>query len=262
MDLAVAVAGGILIGLLLGVLGAGGSVLAVPVLVLGLGLGAYEATSGSLVVVGVTAAVAAVASRRRGAVAVDRGLLFAAAAAAGTVAGAALSGRVAEAVLLLAFAVLLVVAAAAMLLGRRPEPSTRGPVLSFNPLRCDCPRALKIAVAATVVGLLTGFLGVGGGFLVVPALVLALGLDLRTAAGTSLLVIAVTSAIALATRLAGDATVPWGPSLTVTAAALVAAVAGTQVAARLPARALQRGFAALLLAVAVTTAWQAAPALT
>lgn len=257
MDLAVAVAGGLLIGLLLGTLGAGGSVLAVPVLVLGLGLDGYAATTGSLVVVGVTATVAALAARRSGTVALDRGLLFAGAAVGGAVAGAALSGLVPTRVLLLAFAGLLLVSSVAMLVGRRPEPGDADPVLGLRPWFCDCPRAVKVAVTATAVGVLTGFLGVGGGFLVVPALVLALGLDQRTATGTSLVVIAVTTAVALTTRLVGGATVPWSPVLLLTGAALAAAVVGTRIAARANVHTLQKGFAIVLVAAAGTTAWQA-----
>lgn len=257
MEVLVAVVGGLLIGLLLGTLGAGGSVLAVPVMVLGLGLDGYAATTGSLVVVGVTAAVAAVGARRTGTVALDRGLLFAAAALAGAVAGAALSGLVGQQVLLLSFAGLLVVASGAMLLGPRPAPGDDDPVIGVRPWFCDCPRAVKVAVTATVVGLLTGFLGVGGGFLVVPALVLALGLDQRTAGGTSLVVIALTTAVALATRLVDGAAVPWTPVLLLTGSALVAALVGTRLAPRVPVAALQKAFAVVLVAAAGTTAWQA-----
>ena len=74
------------------------------------------------------------------------------------------------------------------------------PIITLRPFTCACPRALKVLVAATVTGLLTGFLGVGGGFLVVPALVLSLGLEVAEAAGTSLVVIVATSAVALVAR--------------------------------------------------------------
>ncbi len=81
------------------------------------------------------------------------------------------------------------------------RPLLDDPIITFSPtFMCQCPRALKVLVTATAVGLLTGFLGVGGGFLVVPALVLALALPMGYAAGTSLIVISITSASALATR--------------------------------------------------------------
>jgi len=117
-----------------------------------------------------------------------------------------------------------------------------------------------VVLAATAVGLLTGFFGVGGGFVVVPALVLALHFDLPTAVGTSLLVIAIDSAAALLARLAGSSPVGNWPLLL---AFTVAAVAGTAVGSRLtgrirPAR-LTAGFVLLLLAVAGYTAIRSLP---
>ena len=102
------------------------------------------------------------------------------------------------------------------------------PIISFSPtFACQCPRALKVLVTATVVGLLTGFLGVGGGFLVVPALVLALGLPMEFAAGTSLVVITITSAAALAVRAGTGVHPDWG---------LVALLTGRGRGRRLPRR--------------------------
>src|SRR5690606_35076947 len=119
----------------------------------------------------------------------------------------------------------------------------------------------KVLITATAVGLLTGFLGVGGGFLVVPALVLALGLPMRYAAGTSLVVITITSAAALAVR-AGAATAPeWGVVATLTVASAAAAVLGARVANRVDTGRLQIAFTVLVLAVAVYTAARALPAL-
>ncbi|MGN6780052.1 MAG: TSUP family transporter, partial [Marmoricola sp.] len=126
---------------------------------------------------------------------------------------------------------------------------------------CQCPRALKVVVTATVVGLLTGFLGVGGGFLVVPALLMALALPMDYAAGTSLVVITITSLAALAVR-AGTGTHPdWTPVAVLTAASAVAAVAGARLADRVDTARLQAAFTVLVLAVAVYTASQALPAL-
>jgi uncharacterized membrane protein YfcA len=111
------------------------------------------------------------------------------------------------------------------------------------------------------VGLLTGFLGVGGGFLVVPALVLALGLPMTYAAGTSLVVITVTSAAALVVRAGAVAQPDWGLVAALTASSAVAAVLGAGIAARTDTRRLGGAFTGLVLAVAVVTATQALPAL-
>ncbi len=113
-----------------------------------------------------------------------------------------------------AFAVLMLVVGGVMALrqlrhrrerrrGRQTpaRPALDDPIITFSPtFACQCPRALKVLVTATGVGLLTGFLGVGGGFLVVPALLLALALPMEYAAGTSLVVITITSLAALAVR--------------------------------------------------------------
>jgi uncharacterized membrane protein YfcA len=118
-----------------------------------------------------------------------------------------------------------------------------------------------VLVTATAVGLLTGFLGVGGGFLVVPALLLALALPMRYAAGTSLVVITITSTAALAVR-AGAGTHPdWTPVAVLTAASAFAAIAGALIANRVDTARLQSVFTALVLGVAVYTAAQALPGL-
>ena len=240
MTLAVVVVAGALIGLSLGALGGGGSVLTVPVLVYGLRQSAAQATTGSLVVVGITSLVGAVTSYRSGNVLLTRGLAFGAVAIGGATVGAKASGLVTGPVLLAAFAALLLVVAGVMAArqlrsrhgrqGAHLETRVGDPIITFSPsFACHCPRALKVLATATVVGLLTGFLGVGGGFLVVPALVLALGLPMSCAAGTSLVVITITSASALAVR-AGTGT---HPSWSLVALLTAVAVLGGWVGARL-----------------------------
>jgi uncharacterized membrane protein YfcA len=119
---------------------------------------------------------------------------------------------------------------------------------------CDCPRALKVVVTGVAVGTLTGFLGVGGGFLVVPALVLALGLPMAEAVGTSLLVIAVNSLAAFGVRMAHGVSLDWPPLLMLTAAAVGGSIAGRGLAGRVDARRLGFGFVALLVVVGGYTA--------
>lgn len=273
MSLALAVVAGALIGLSLGALGGGGSILAVPVLV-ALGQGPAQATTGSLVVVAVTSLAGAVTAHRAGNVLLARGLAFGLVATGGAVAGARASSLVPEPVLLAAFAVLMLAVGGLLAVrqwrGRHATPADRGerraviddPIITFAPtFACQCPRALKVVVTATLVGLLTGFLGVGGGFLVVPALLLAFSLPLDFAAGTSLVVITVTSTVALAARAGSGVAPDWTLVAALTVAAVLAAVAGARLAGRVDTRRLSAAFTGLVLAVAAYTAATALPAL-
>lgn len=273
MTLLLAVAAGALIGLSLGALGGGGSILAVPVLVYLLDQSASQATTGSLVVVGVTSLIGAIAAHRAGNVLLGRGVVFGLVAIGGAVVGAEASNRVSEDVLLAAFAALMLLVGG-MLAWRQLRHSRGGgprhaagpalddPIITFSPtFACQCPRALKVLGTATVVGALTGFLGVGGGFLVVPALLLALALPMEYAAGTSLVVITITSAAALAVRSGSGAQPDWAPVAVLTATSAAAAVAGARLAGRVDTGWLQTAFAVLVLGVAVYTATQAVPAL-
>lgn len=271
-----AVVAGALIGLSLGALGGGGSILAVPVLVYALGQSPVQATTGSLVVVGVTSLIGAVTAYRQGNVLLGRGVAFGLVALGGAAAGAKASAHVPEDVLLAAFAVLMLVVGGVMAVrqwrGRGDQGSGDGqaakravlddPILTFSPaFACQCPRALKVLVTATVVGLLTGFLGVGGGFLVVPALLLALALPMEYAAGTSLVVITMTSATALLVRAGNGIQPDWGLVLVLTAASALGGFAGARLAARTDTRRLSGAFTVLVFAVAVGTASAALPAL-
>lgn len=248
----VALVAGALIGLSLGTLGAGGSILAVPVLAYGLGQGAGQATTGSLVVVGLTSALAAVAARDRARI--WRGAGFGLLASGGAVLGAAWASRIDEDVLMAAFGLLMLTVAVVTVVRRRrgqhDTPVLDTPIITFHPqFACACPRAAKVVVTATLVGLLTGFLGVGGGFLVVPALVLALGMGLKEAAATSLVVISVTSVVAFGARVGhGMAPDAW-PVAVLTVSAAAAALLGTRLAARVDTRRLGIAFTALLAAV-------------
>ncbi|MBC9731835.1 sulfite exporter TauE/SafE family protein [Nocardioides marmotae] len=276
MTLVLALLAGALIGLSLGALGGGGSILAVPVLVYLLGQSPAQATTGSLVVVGVTSLVAAVTAHRAGRALVARGVVFGLVATGGAVAGAKAAAHVDEDVLLAAFAALMLLVGGLMatrqLRHRRgtgpaepdaPAPQLDDPIITFRPtFACACPRALKVLVTATVVGALTGFLGVGGGFLVVPALLLALALPMDKAAGTSLVVITITSATALAVRAGSGPAPDWTAVLALTGASAATAVLGARLAGRIGTRRLQTGFTVLVLLVALYTATRAVLTLT
>ncbi len=273
MTLLLAAAAGLLIGLSLGALGGGGSILAVPVLVYALDQTAGQATTGSLIVVGVTSLIGAVTAHRAGNVMLGRGVAFGVVAIAGAVVGARASALVSDAALLAAFAALLLLVAALMTIRQvrtRRRPALQGsadvapddPIVTFRPsFHCDCGRALKVLVAATAVGLLTGFLGVGGGFLIVPALALGLAMPMPYAVGTSLVVITLTSATALAVRTGVGVSPDWTPVLVVTALSALGAIAGARLADRVDTRHLSTAFTALVLGVAVYTAAQAFPVL-
>ncbi len=282
LDLVLAVVAGGLIGLSLGALGGGGSILAVPVLVYALGQSPGQATTGSLVVVGVTALIGAVTAHRAGNVMLASGVTFGLVAIGGAAVGAKASALVAEPVLMAAFAVLMLVVGGVMAVRQVRAHRASGddddaaeerdhrvrrhtlddPIITFTPtFACQCPRALKVLVTATVVGLLTGFLGVGGGFLVVPALLLALALPMEYAAGTSLVVITLTSAGALAVRTGVGVAPDWGLVLVLAAVSGLGGFLGARLADRIDTDRLSAAFTVLVLAVAVYTAVRALPAL-
>ncbi|HET8560568.1 MAG TPA: sulfite exporter TauE/SafE family protein [Marmoricola sp.] len=265
----VALLAGALLGLALGALGGGGSILAVPVLVYALGQSPAQATTGSLVVVGTSALIGAVTAHRAGNVLLGRGVAFGAVALGGAALGGLASAHVPEPVLLASFAVLMLVVGGVMAVRqargrRRPDAPAHNwdePIITFSPsFMCQCPRAAKVLVTATGVGLLTGFLGVGGGFLVVPALLLALSMPMAYAAGTSLVVITMTSAVALAVRVGVGTQPDWTVVLVLAAAAAVGGFLGARLAARADTRRLMTAFTALVLAVAIYTAVRALPA--
>jgi len=254
--LAVAVPIGLLIGLSLGALGGGGSILTVPALVFLLHQSPHAATTGSLLIVGITALAGMAAHHRAGRVRIAPGITFGILGVAGSYAGSRLSASIQPGLLLTLFAGLMLVAAAAMLRRRQPRSRPR-PQPGGGAVR----RRLKIVTAATAVGLLTGFFGVGGGFVIVPALVLALGFDMPAAVGTSLLVIAINSAAALTVRIGSHVHLDWPLLIVFTLAAVAGTLAGNRVASRVDASRLTLAFAALLIAVAVYSLGRSLPGL-
>ena len=255
---ALAIAAGLLIGASLGALGGGGSILTVPALVYLLGLSPHRATTASLLVVGVAAVVGAVAHARGGRVRLKTGAMFGALGVAGSYAGSLISAAVPANLLLAGFGLLMLAVAALMLLRRRgrAQPATG---LSVS---AGAPRIILVGAAATGVGLVTGFFGVGGGFVVVPALVLVLGFDMPTAAGTSLVVIAVNSAAALAARAGhGGLALDWRLIGVFGAAVVAGALAGGGLAGRASPQRLGVAFSVLVVLVAGYTLTRSLPGL-
>lgn len=268
-----ALALGVLIGLALGALGGGGSILTVPALVFVLGLSAQEATTASLVIVGVTAAAASASHARAHHTRWGAGTLLALLGVPAALLGTALNRTVDPNALLLCFALVMLLAAIGMLAraravarGRTPESSSRPATAARVPVgtpgeRSRIGHALRLSAAGLGIGFLTGFLGVGGGFVVVPVLVVLLRIPMPTAVGTSLLVISLNSAVALAAR-AGHGSFVWEVIVPFTLAAVAASLVGKRVADRLSAGTLTVSFAALLVIVAVYVAIRAVLALT
>lgn len=266
---------GFLIGLSLGAFGAGGSVLAVPVLVYAAGEGARAATTTSLLVVGASALVGMVAHHRAGRVRLGTGTIFGLVGIAGSVLGSAVNRHLDANVLLLSFSVLVGVAAWRMVVGcptctrvgeeralfetQELASAGRSGVVVLG-RRIEVADALAVAGAGTAIGFLTGLFGVGGGFVIVPALTLLLRLSMPEAIGTSLLVIVINSTTALSTRLA-TTSVDWSVAIPFSAAAIAGVLVGKRIGLRLDPGQSLRWFAGLLAAVAVYTAVRAAAAL-
>jgi uncharacterized membrane protein YfcA len=243
MVIGLALAFGLVIGLLLGMVGGGGSILTVPILVYALDLGVHEATATSLVIVGATALIGAVSHARAGRVAVKTALTFGTAGIVGAFAGTWLNARVSGPAILLLFGLLMLVVALRMAVGKRSGAAA---------LTSPAAIGFRWTVPATglAVGLMTGFFGVGGGFLIVPALVLILGLPMRLAVGTSLVVIAINSAAGIAAHL-GSGGIDAALAAPFVAGGFVGALCGGRLAGRVDEARLSRGFAALVALVGV-----------
>ncbi|MFE7706844.1 sulfite exporter TauE/SafE family protein [Streptomyces sp. NPDC057486] len=249
--LVLALAAGAVVGLALGGLGGGGSVLAVPALIYLLGFTPAAATTAALLIVIATSLTGLVAHARDGHVRWRTGGLFAVAGIVPAAVAGALSVRIPAGVLTAAFALLAVVAAVRMI---RPRAPARREAASAGPNTADAADrtgAGRIARAGAGLGAVTGFLGVGGGFLAVPALVTVLAMPMTAAVGTSLLVITVNSTAALATRLTTPTSLDWAVIAPFTAAAVLGAWDGKRLAGKVSTAALQRIFGAALLAVAL-----------
>jgi hypothetical protein len=237
--IAVVIALGVLVGVSLGLLGGGGSILTVPLLAYVAGMDAKPAITTSLLVVGVTGAIGAITHARADRVRWRVAALFGVAAMAGAYSGGLLARFVPDTVLLIAFAVIMIVAGVAMLRGRKDTHMSAG----------DQPLPLlKIALLGVGVGLISGLVGAGGGFLLVPALALMAGLPMPAAVGTSLVVISMQSFAGLAGHLATEH-IDWRLGGLVTAAVVGALLGGRLVASIDPA-ALRKLFGWFVLLMA------------
>ena len=237
---------GLFIGLIVGSVGGGGAILALPVLVYVLGQGVGSASTASLIVVAVAASFGASFGARDHQICWRIAAAFLPPAAVGALVGALASTSVSSRVLILAFSPIMVVAAVALWSrgtsehGSCPEDE-----------ECPAPALLRTTVAGGTVGLLTGFFGVGGGFLIMPALTIALSVPVRRAIPTSLVIIATTGFVALASHLGTGAQ----PDLAITLALCLSTAAGALLGAgagrRIATPTLARGFAVIVVAIAL-----------
>ncbi|MBK9739829.1 MAG: sulfite exporter TauE/SafE family protein [Actinobacteria bacterium] len=235
---------GMAIGAVLGLIGAGGAVVAVPAFIYLFGFAPLEATTASLAVVAVSAATGAIPRIRLNQVRMRQALLFWGLGIVGTFAGSRLATVIPEVVVIAGFAVVMLGAAFAMW----RKSSAVEPTEAAHTARWLLP------VVAVAIGLLTGIFGVGGGFLIVPALVLVFGFPFAIATGTSLVVVALNSVTALAFKYDTWGQIPWHIPLLVILGGLIGSVVASTLNHGISQRLLERAFAVLLVVLA---AWMA-----
>lgn len=243
----------LLIGLSLGLLGGGGSILTVPMLVYVVGLEPKQAIATSLLVVLITSAVAFITHARAGRICVKVGILFGLAGMVGAYGGGRLSHYVPGTVLLLVFAMIMVFTAVAMIRGRGKIASDEEQVASNE------PALLKIVLDGVAVGAVTGLVGAGGGFLIVPALVLLGRMPMKSAVGTSLMVIVMNSFASFLGH-AGHTPVNFKLALLITAFAVTGSLFGGYFSKRISETKLRRGFGFFVLSSALALLTKEVPA--
>ena len=232
---------GVVVGSTLGLIGAGGAILAVPGLVAILGLSATAATTSSTIIVGSAALAGALRRRNTGTVDVKIGLTFSAIGTFGNFLGTLLLRVIPENLIMIIFALLMFGAGYAMCCRENPQPTA------------EKPKWHLVLIAATFVGILTGLLGIGGGFLIVPALILFLKIPTKVAAGTSLVAITANSLIAFVLRYEFWNQIPVAEVAVFTISAILASLLLTPVAGKLNAKAMQKIFSVVIVLVAIYT---------
>ena len=257
-QLLLAIAIGLAVGMIVGALGAGGGILSVPVLVYLLGQEPHAAAASSLVIVGSTALFSLPHHHRKRNVEWKQGTIFALLAILGSVAGSRISVLVDNKVLMGLFGTLLVAVGIFMLrkaflerqAQRKQDQAEEPNGVNEVGQRRSWP---VIFLAASFTGFLTGFFGVGGGFIVVPVLLFALAMPIRKASGTSLLIMIITALTGLAARYGTDISVDWFLTLCFTAGSIVGGILGGPLSARAKPWMLTTIFAVLLLGVSAFT---------
>ena len=263
MFLALSLACGTVVGLSLGLTGGGGAIFAVPLLVYGLGVPPREAVGISLAAVGTTALAGFLTRLRASQVDVRTGVIFAVAGMSGAPLGAWISGYLPEPLLLVLFAGLMIVVAVRLWMQSTRQATTTGVDNCSPGAAANCQRdsagglilnsrcAGLLLIVGVVTGILTGLFGVGGGFVIVPALVLFSGMPIHRAVGTSLMVIALVSVSGIASHMVAGRPIAPGTTVLFVAGGVGGLLAGQAIGRRLSGPVLQRVFVVAILAVAV-----------
>lgn len=249
---------GSLVGFSLGLIGGGGSILTVPLLVYVIGESVSSAIGTSLAIVGLNALFGFVGHWREHRVRLKTGIAFGLAGVAGAFLGAWLGHFLPGKQILFLFALLMIAAAIGML--RRGEPPTIGSERGAFGDTYGIAAWGKVLLSGLLVGILTGFFGVGGGFVIVPALVVVLGMPMHLAVGTSLLIIAINSGAGLLAHLQyGGIDIP--TTLLFALGGLLGALGGATLAGRVREARLRQIFAYGMVVVALYLLYQNHPAL-
>lgn len=245
-----AILAGLATGIVLGIFGSGGSIVTTPALLYLLDVAPKSAIAMSLGIVAVTATLTAAQHWLKGNVNLKVTAVFGLFGIAGTYAGARLGVITPVVIQLSLFALVMYAAAWRMLKPAQPHRSAGAAVVAAPTEACHDARCLShVALHGIVVGILTGLVGVGGGFLIVPALVLLSRLPMKQAIGTSLAIVSIKSYAGFAGYM-GDVPIDYGLMAVFTAVAIAGSVVGTRVAHRISGERLKRGFAVFLLLVA------------
>lgn len=260
---------GVVVGLALGLTGGGGSIFAVPLLIYGLGVDPHSAVAMSLAAVAVTAALGAFEAWLRGVVEVRAALIFAVAGMICAPLGVYLGDQVDQAVVLVLFAALMLVVAARMLIKARRAPlesrvvrarldtqaaDDAGTVCRYSTdgrLRLNAPCSAALIGVGALVGVLSGFFGVGGGFLIVPALILITEMGIHRAVATSLLVISLIGVSGVGSAVVAGRDMNWAILALFVVGGVVGMFMGRALAQRLAGATLQTIFAVAMIVIAV-----------
>ena len=245
------VIGGILalaVGFVLGLLGGGGSVLTVPILIYALDVPVKPAIATSLCVVGLVAFIGFLTHARQGTVAKRVALIFGPFAVVAAYAGARVAKHVPGEAQLIMFALISLVGSVMMFRGTFRNASAQGAAPYKREI--EARTFILLALEGIAVGFITGLIGIGGGFLIVPALVLVAGLPMRLAVGTSLLVITMNALSGFAGYV-GTVPVDWNLVVWFSAVAAVGSITGTLVSKRVPQQRLKQVFGVLLIGVSL-----------